>query len=148
MKKVIVLFALAVLCIEYAVAQSTKDVPIIRVDDDTDFLVQNLSTLDTTPEFPGGYDSLIAYMVRTIKYPTEAKENNIEGRVFVTFVVEKDGTIANARLLRDIGGGCGQEVLRMVNAMPKWKPGIKNGKPVRVQFNLPVNFGLEKEDKK
>ena len=147
MKKVIILFALAVLCGGYAVAQSTKDVPVIRMDDDIDSPIQNMSILDIEPEFPGGYDSLITYMVRNINYPTAAKEANIEGRVFVTFVVEKDGTIANARLLRDIGGGCGHEVLRMVNAMPKWKPGIKNGKPVRVQFNLPVSFGLEKEDK-
>ena len=147
MRRLIVMLVLAVLCSGYTVAQGVGDVPVIRMDDDADFLVQNLSILDTTPEFPGGYDSLITYMVRNINYPDEAKEANIEGRVFVTFVVEKDGTIAKARLLRDIGGGCGQEVLRIVNAMPKWKPGIKNGKPVRVQFNLPVSFGLQDEDK-
>lgn len=62
--------------------------------------------------------------------------------MYVTFVVEKDGSITNPRIIRDIGGGCGDEVLRVVNAMPKWKPGKNRGKSVRVQFNLPVSFKL------
>ncbi|MBR3939047.1 MAG: energy transducer TonB, partial [Bacteroidales bacterium] len=68
--------------------------------------------------------------------------SGITGRVFLTFVVEKDGSIANARILRDIGGGCGQEALRVVKSMPKWIPGEQRGIPVRVQFNLPVYFKL------
>ncbi|MBR3939337.1 MAG: energy transducer TonB, partial [Bacteroidales bacterium] len=69
--------------------------------------------------------------------------SGITGRVFLTFVVEKDGSIANARILRDIGGGCGQEALRVVKSMPKWTPGEQRGRPVRVQFNLPVSFELQ-----
>ncbi|MBR5029263.1 MAG: energy transducer TonB, partial [Bacteroidales bacterium] len=72
-----------------------------------------------------------------------AKQQNLEGRVFVTFVVEKDGSIANPKVLRDIGGGCGEEAIRVVRSMPKWKPGKQRGKAVRVQFNLPVMFQLE-----
>ena len=87
---------------------------------------------DVMPEFPGGEDSLFAFLFRNIKYPVEAKKADIQGRVFVTFVVEKDGRITGERILRDIGGGCGEEVLRVIRTMPKWKPGTQDGKPVRV----------------
>ena len=86
---------------------------------------------------------MFKYLYSNIKYPQAAKESGITGRVFLTFVVEKDGSIANARILRDIGGGCGQEALRVVKSMPKWTPGEQRGRPVRVQFNLPVSFELQ-----
>lgn len=98
--------------------------------------------VEDQPEFPGGLEALYKYLGESIKYPQLAKENNIEGKVYVTFVVEKDGSIANPRILRDIGGGCGQEAIRVVKAMPKWKAGKQRGKNVRVQFNLPVSFKL------
>lgn len=98
--------------------------------------------VEEDPEFPGGMEALYKYLGESIKYPTLAKENNIEGKVYVTFVVEKDGSIANPRILRDIGGGCGQEAIRVVKSMPKWKAGKQRGKNVRVQFNLPVSFKL------
>jgi len=98
--------------------------------------------VEEEPEFPGGMEALYRYLGESIKYPQLAKENNIEGKVYVTFVVEKDGSIANPRILRDIGGGCGQEAVRVVKAMPKWKAGKQRGKNVRVQFNLPVSFKL------
>ena len=113
----------------------------VPMDDDV-FLVP-----DVMPEFPGGEDSLFAFLSRNIKYPAEAKKADIRGRVFVTFVVEKDGRITGERILRDIGGGCGEEVLRVIRAMPKWKPGTQDDTPVRVQFNLPVAFELQDEDK-
>ena len=83
------------------------------------------------------------YLYANIKYPQVAKENNITGRVYLTFVVEKDGSIANPKILRDIGGGCGNEALRVIKSMPKWSPGKQRGKAVRVQFNLPVVFDLQ-----
>ena len=136
MKKLILLAAVALFCGTSAMAQ-TDDV------DDAVFVV-----VEKSPEFPGGNDSLYAFIGRNIKYPEMAKKNKIEGRVFVTFVVEKDGQVSSAKILRDIGGGCGEEALRVVNSMPKWKPGTQRGNPVRVQFNLPVMFKLKKEDKK
>ena len=102
---------------------------------------------DVMPEFPGGDEALFAYLSQNINYPTEAKDAKLEGRVYVTFVIEKDGQVSNAKILRDIGGGCGEEVLRVIRTMPKWKPGTQDGKPVRVQFNLPVAFELQDEDK-
>lgn len=97
------------------------------------------------PEFPGGIEALYKFFQDNIQYPQLALENGIEGRVYVTFVVETDGSITNPRLLRDIGGGCGQEALRVVKMMPKWKPGKQQGKVVRVQFNLPVKFVLPED---
>ena len=132
MKKLILLAAVALFCGTSAMAQ-TDEV------DDAVFVV-----VEKSPEFPGGNDSLYAFIGRNIKYPEAAKKNKIEGRVFVTFVIEKDGQVSSAKILRDIGGGCGEEALRVVNSMPKWKPGTQRGNPVRVQFNLPIMFQLEK----
>ena len=133
MKKLILLVALAVLCSTSAMAQ------IVVVDEEIFLVVEN------EPEFPGGEDSLYAYIARNIKYPEAAKKEKIEGRVFVTFVIEKDGQVSSAKILRDIGGGYGEEAIRVVKNMPKWKPGTQRGNPVRFQFNLPVSFMLGKD---
>ncbi len=86
---------------------------------------------------------LLEFIYSNIKYPAIARENSVEGMVVITFVVEKDGSITDARIARDIGAGCGQEALRVVKMMPKWNPGKQRGRPVRVQFNLPIRFKLE-----
>ncbi len=86
---------------------------------------------------------LLEFIYSNIKYPAIARENGVEGMVVITFVVEKDGSITDARIARDIGAGCGQEALRVVKMMPKWNPGKQRGRPVRVQFNLPIRFKLE-----
>lgn len=94
------------------------------------------------PSYPGGDEALYAYLGKNIQYPDLARENNITGTVVIKFVVEKDGSITRASVLREIGGGCGKEALRVVNAMPKWKPGKQSGKAVRTEFTLPVQFEL------
>lgn len=99
--------------------------------------------VEDDPEFPGGMDSLKAFIERNLVYPQWAKDNKIEGKVYVSFTVETDGSISNVKVLRDIGGGCGAEAIRVVMKMPKWKPGKQRGKPVRVQFNLPIEFKLK-----
>jgi len=100
-------------------------------------------SVEEMPEFRGGADSLYVFLDKNIRYPKYAKDNKIQGNVFVQFVVEKDGTITNPKVLRDIGGGCGEEALRVVRMMPKWKPGILRGEAVRVQYTLPVIFQVE-----
>jgi protein TonB len=88
--------------------------------------------------------ALLSYIYKHIRYPGAARENGIEGTVYVQFVVEKDGSASQVKILRDIGGGCGREVERVVAEMPKWSvPGKQRGRPVRVQFNLPVKFKLQ-----
>ncbi len=101
--------------------------------------------IEDDPEFPGGMDSMIAFLARNIVYPKQAKKAGIEGRVYITFVVEKDGSVSNVKCIRDIGGGCGAEAVRVVKMMPKWKPGRQRGVAVRTQFTLPVQFTIPKE---
>jgi protein TonB len=88
------------------------------------------------------FDDLNEYLSAHLRYPVAAKENNIQGKVSVEFVVNEDGSISNARVVRGIGGGCDEEALRVINAMPKWKPGRQNGKAVKVCFVLPIVFVL------
>ena len=95
-------------------------------------------------EFPGSEDSLNAFLHRNIRYPKDAKDKKIEGTVYVSFVVERDGDITDAKVVRDIGYGCGEEALRVLNTMPKWKPATQHGYAVRQQNNLPIRFSLNK----
>ena len=105
------------------------------------------TVVETQPQFPGGDDSLYNFIYSNLRYPELAICTKMEGRVFITFVVEKDGSITNVKIIRDIGGGCGHEAKRVVEMMPKWIPGKQNGKTVRVQYNLPITFKLNEEDK-
>jgi protein TonB len=132
---------------------------IINVEDDMDAEVQDFVPVDDnveepveaeiftvveeSPSFPGGDEKLYEFLQKNMKYPQMARESGIQGIVYVTFVVEPDGSISNVRVLRDIGGGCGEESIRVVKAMPRWTPGKQRGKAVRVLFNLPVKFTLQ-----
>lgn len=100
------------------------------------------TVVEESPHFPGGEDARIKFLQENLKYPVIARESSIQGTVFITFVIEKDGTITDIRVLRGIGGGCDEEALRALKLMPRWIPGKQRGKPVRVQFNLPVKFSL------
>ncbi len=91
-------------------------------------------------EFPGGIDALQKYIAENINYPEEAQKNGITGTVFIKFIVEKDGSISQPHIIREIGGGCGNEALRVVKNMPKWRPAIQSGKSVRMEFLLPIQF--------
>jgi periplasmic protein TonB len=95
------------------------------------------------PSFPGGEAELLKYLAQNIKYPPLARENNIQGVVALTFVVNRDGRVSDVNILKDIGGGCGKEAIRVVQEMPKWIPGEANGHAVKVRFTLPVRFKLE-----
>jgi protein TonB len=127
-----------------------KDGEALIIEDSKDKEVIETSTVDKTftivemmPSFKGGEEAMYSWLSENIKYPQVAKETGIQGTVVVTFVVEKDGSITGAQVLRDIGGGCGEEAIRVVKNMPKWKEGRQNNEPVRVQFNLPIKFTLE-----
>ena len=95
---------------------------------------------DAMPEYPGGPNEMMRYIQENIKYPQSAIDNKIEGRVFVTFVVEKDGSITNAAVLRGIDKECDAEALRVVSSMPKWNPGQHKGEVVRTQFTIPIYY--------
>lgn len=95
--------------------------------------------VEQMPEFVGDMNE---YLSRSLTYPTMARDNNVEGKVMVQFVVNEDGSVSNAKVLRGIGSGCDAEALRVVNSMPKWRPGKQNGKAVKVYYTLPVRFVL------
>ena len=86
--------------------------------------------------------ALLTHLLKHLRYPAMARENGVEGLVVVQFVVEKNGQITDAKVVRDIGAGCSQEALRVVNNMPEWTPGKQRGREVRVQYSLPVKFAL------
>ena len=102
-----------------------------------------LDVVEVMPEFDGGMEALYAYLSSNIQYPEQAKQDGVQGRVIVRFVVESDGSVTNAEVLRGIREDCDQEALRVVQAMPKWKAGMQEGKPVAVHFNLPITFKLQ-----
>jgi len=95
---------------------------------------------EPVPEYPGGINNLYQYFSARFQYPAKAKNENIQGRVIVSMIVEKDGRITNARIEHGISPVLDNEALKLVNASPKWKPGTVDGKPVRVQRTLPINF--------
>jgi len=124
-------------------AQQEYSAPVIEEIEEEKDEVKIFTVVEAMPEYPGGETELYKYLGNSINYPEQARNLGLQGKVFVTFVIEKDGSIANPKVLRDIGGGCGEEALRVVRSMPKWKPGKQRGKNVRVQYNLPVLFQLE-----
>ncbi|MBE6335278.1 MAG: energy transducer TonB [Lentimicrobiaceae bacterium] len=99
--------------------------------------------VEEMPEFPGGPAKMLEYIQKNIKYPMMARESDIQGRVFVNFVVEPDGSISNVNVMRGIGGGCDEEAVRVVQSMPKWKPGKQRGSAVRCSFTVPIIFKLQ-----
>ncbi len=120
---------------------STKDITNIKIKKvDNDSIYQ---IVEVMPEFPGGTSEMMTYLSGNIKYPEEAKEKGISGRVFLSFVIEKDGAVSNVKVAKGIGKECDDEALRVVKAMPKWKPGLMKGKPVRVSYMLPIFFKLD-----
>ena len=101
-----------------------------------------LSNAEVMPEFPGGMPEMIKFLLENMNYPEEMKENGIEGRIFVQFVVTKTGSIQDITIARGIEG-LNREAIRLVKQMPNWKPGINNGKVVNVKMVIPIRFSLE-----
>jgi protein TonB len=99
--------------------------------------------VEQMPEFPGGMDKLMEYLSKNIKYPSIAQENNIQGRVVVEFVVNKDGSIVEPKVMRSVDTSLDNEAMRVIKSMPKWNPGKQRGKAVRVRYTVPVLFRLQ-----
>lgn len=98
--------------------------------------------VEEMPSFPGGEEALMNYLSKNIKYPSIALENNIQGRVMISFVVNKDGSIVEPQVIKPVDASLDKEALRVVKAMPKWKPGRQRGKAVRVKYTVPVLFRI------
>ena len=115
------------------------EAPVEEEEEEEIFMV-----VETMPEFPGGQQEMMKYIGTNIKYPVIAQENGIQGRVICQFVVEKDGKVTDIKVVRSSGdASLDKEAVRVINSMPKWKPGKQRGKPVRVKYTIPVNFRLQ-----
>lgn len=101
------------------------------------------TSVEESAEFPGGLDKKMAFLAKNLRYPAEARANNVQGRVVVQFIVEKDGSLTDVHVVRGLGSGTDQETIRVFRASPRWKPGIEKGRPVRQLYTMPVNFTLQ-----
>lgn len=99
--------------------------------------------VEQMPEFPGGINGLMQYLMTNVKYPVDAQKSKTEGRVLVMFIVDREGNVTEPEILKSVSPSLDAEALRVVNAMPKWTPGKQKGKPVRVKYTLPIAFQLK-----
>jgi len=114
----------------------SEDAPIFEQEDDN--TIYNSAGIEVQPEFPGGNKILFTFISKNFKYTDEMKENELKGRVVASFVVEKDGSLSDIKVIRSIGYGTEDEVLRILKSMPKWIPGEQNGKKVRCSYVIPI----------
>ncbi len=118
----------------------TFDEPVAEVIEENDNEI--FTVVEQNPEFPGGYEAMMAFVKQNMKYPPNARRMDIEGTVYVGFVVNKDGSISDVKVLRGIMTECDNEAIRVIKAMPPWKPGRQNGRNVNVRFTVPLKFRL------
>ena len=124
--------------IEVVIAPPVEASVVEEVEEEIFVLVESM------PEFPGGQQEMMKFLAENIKYPVIAQENNVQGRVICQFVVEKDGKVTDIQVVRSSGdASLDKEAKRVIESMPKWKPGKQRGKAVRVKYTIPVNFRLQ-----
>jgi len=126
-------------------ADQDSKVEVVEIQQEEEEIdeVFNFYVLEDKPEFPGGGEAaLLQWIAKNTEYPEIAKENQIQGRVFVGFVIGKDGSVTDVKILRGVDPYLDKEAKRVVEAMPNWKPGKQRGKPVKVSFQVPINFKL------
>ena len=104
---------------------------------------QVFDVVEQMPEYPGGMQALLEYLMENVKYPEDAEKQKIEGRVIATFVVETDGSINNVEVVKPAFPSLDAEAVRVLSAMPKWTPGMQSGKVVRVKYTVPINFNMK-----
>ena len=147
MKKIYTLFVLILLTTSNLFAQA-KEYDKIFVEVEEAPLFPGCEEEEKENRKPCADAKLFNHLSNNLVYPPIAKEKGISGRVIIQFYVEKDGSIANVKVVRGIGGGCDEEAQRVIENMPKWNPGLQRGRPVRVTYTIPIAFTLEKKKKK
>lgn len=125
------------------VAQQQTYVPPVVQEEEEESSQQIFTVVEVMPEFPGGDGELLKFIGKSIRYPVIAQENGIQGRVICAFVVNKDGTVVDAEVLRGVDQSLDKEALRVIGTMPKWSPGKQRGMPVRVKYTVPITFRLQ-----
>lgn len=118
-------------------------IPSLRIDEEIRDEVELVYWAEEMPEFPGGQEALLRYLSSSIRYPIIAQENRISGKVFVQFVINIDGGVTDVTIARSVDPSLDREAIRVVQTMPKWKPGMQRNRAVRVSYTLPINFVLQ-----
>ena len=134
MKKTILMVIAACMMALGAQAQAKKGTPVPD---------EAFDVVEVMPVYPGGMEGLIKYLSENISYPKDAKEQQISGRVLITFVIEKDGSVTEVTTVKSVFPSLDEEAVRVVKGMPNWKPGMQKGKAVRVKYTLPISFSLD-----
>ena len=134
MKKTILMVIAACMMALGAQAQAKKGTPVPD---------EAFDVVEVMPVYPGGMEGLIKYLSENISYPKDAKEQQISGRVLITFVIEKDGSVTEVTTVKSVFPSLDEEAVRVVKGMPNWKPGMQKGKVVRVKYTLPISFSLD-----
>lgn len=106
--------------------------------------IHEVGDIQVYPEFEGGMKAWAKFIQRNLRYPNAAQEVDIQGKVFISFVIEKDGSVSNVTVLKGIGYGCDEEAVRVISKSPKWKPGRQNDQNVRVRYNMPLSFTISR----
>ena len=136
MKRMIMMSLMAICCLTTVLAQKT----VVSQKDQKE---EPFDVVEDMPAFPGGMEAMIQFISSNIQYPADAQKQKVDGRVLVNFVVEKDGSITEVKVVKPTFPSLDAEAVRVVKAMPKWKPGYQRGQAVRVQFTMPINFSLK-----
>ena len=136
MKRLIMMSLMATCCLTTVLAQKT----VVSQKDQKE---EPFNVVEDMPAFPGGMEAMMEFLIENVKYPADAKKQKVDGRVLVNFVVEKDGSITEVKVIKPTFPSLDAEAVRVVKAMPKWKPGYQKGQAVRVQFTMPINFSLK-----
>lgn len=136
MKRLIFMSLMAACCLTTVLAQKT----VVSQKDQKE---EPFDVVEDMPAFPGGMEAMIQFISNNIQYPADAQKQKVDGRVLVNFVVEKDGSITEVKVIKPTFPSLDAEAVRVVKAMPKWKPGYQKGQAVRVQFTMPINFSLK-----
>ena len=136
MKRLILMSLMAICCLTTVLAQKT----VVSQKDQKE---EPFNVVEDMPAFPGGMEAMIQFLSSNIQYPADAQKQKVDGRVLVNFVVEKDGSITEVKVVKPTFPSLDAEAIRVVKAMPKWKPGYQRGQAVRVQFTMPINFSLK-----
>ncbi len=123
--------------IDEPVGEAPKEAAVVE-----DNSILNFASVEVVPDFPGGMKKFYEFVGKNYNYPPAAREQNVTGRVTMSFVVEKDGSLTDIKVLRDLGFGTGEEAIRLLKSSPRWKPGVQNGRPVRVAYTLPITLNL------
>lgn len=128
---------------QHSAQVQTYVAPAAVVEEEEESAQQIFTVVEDMPQFPGGDAELTKYLGKSVKYPVIAQENGIQGRVVCSFVINRDGSVVDAEVVRGVDPSLDKEALRVINAMPKWTPGKQRGKPVRVKYTVPVTFRLQ-----